>query len=196
MSRLLREDDPAQPALHRPVVHRAVDLGGLAAAGRGRAHRPQRLRRTCTARSSSTTSTRRRPESARRLRPRHDARPACSRRGTWRSSSTWPGVTSRSRTSAAARGTCWPSLLEKHPALHGTLLDLPGVVANADAAAARRAARSPTGSASCRATAARPSRCRPTSTSSRTSWSGTTRAPAALAAQRRRGGAARAPGSW
>lgn len=73
------------------------------------------------------------------------------------------------------QGHVLASLLEKHPTVHGTLLDLPGVVAKADpgsgtAAHWRRAFRS------CPGTAVRTSRSRRISTSSRTSSSGTTRA--------------------
>lgn len=74
------------------------------------------------------------------------------------------------------QGHVLASLLEKHPALHGILLDLPKVVEHADP---RLLDGGPLarGSDWSRATAAVRSRSRPTSTSSRTSWSGTTRAP-------------------
>lgn len=76
------------------------------------------------------------------------------------------------------QGHVLASLLEKYPSLEGTLLDLPKVVANADPRL-RDGGALARGYGSCRATAAMTSRSRPMSTSSRTSWSGTTRAPAA-----------------
>lgn len=92
------------------------------------------------------------------------------------------------------QGHVLASLLEKHPAVRGTLLDLPDVVAKADPRL-REGVRSRTGSVLSQGTAARTSRSRPISTSSRTSWSGTTRAPAELwgTSSRRRG---RGHGSW
>lgn len=81
-------------------------------------------------------------------------------------------------------------LLDKYPQMHGSLLDLPGWWRTRCRGCAR-AATWPAARRSCRATSARRSRSRPTSTSSRTSWSGTTRArPGCCTTSSRRAGPA------